>query len=130
MRTELLTYLSANLTGTIKCASELPWAQGDKELYRQNMKRVYLDEPTTSQEAFVETLGALDIAKTTTTIVGYLAVDAKNKPADLESALVIIGNAKDMSSMADVFQKEFDYTTEIDKDVIVYTFEYRFSKLI
>ena len=62
--------------------------------------------------------------------IGYLAVDAKNKPSDLESALVIIGNAKDMSSMSNVFKKEFDYTTEIDKDVIVYTFEYRFSKLI
>ncbi|WP_395652608.1 hypothetical protein [Brevundimonas sp.] len=124
-----MAYLSANLSGTIKCASELPWAQGDIVLYRQNMKRVYLDEPQTSQEAFVETLGALDLARTTTTVNGYLAVDAKNKPADLESALVIIKNAKDMSSMSNVFRKEFDYSTEIDKDVMIYTFEYRFSTI-
>jgi hypothetical protein len=129
MRAELIAYLTSNLKGTIKCASELPWAQGDVVLYRQNLKRVYLDAAETSQDILLTVLGGLDISRTVTTVKGYLAVDAKNKPSDLESVLVIINNAKDMASMDSTFRKEFDYTSQIDRDVIIYTFEYRYTEI-
>ena len=129
MRTALLNYLSDNLTGSIKVSTELPWSQGDNPLYLHNKKRVYLDEPTSEQSSAIQLLNSNDIIQTVTTVTGYLAVDAKNRPTDLDSALSVLAGAKDLSSITTAFRKEFDYTTTIEKDVITYTFEYRFYTL-
>jgi hypothetical protein len=126
MRTALLTYLTANLTGGIKPATELPWSQGDIALYSQNKKRVYLDEPTIEQDSVVQILNGSDIRQTITTVKGYLSVDAKNRPTDLDSALSVLAGAKDLASITTAFRKEFDYTSSIEKDVITYALEYRF----
>jgi hypothetical protein len=126
MRTALLTYLKANLSGSITAATELPWAQGDNPLYITNKRRVYLDEPTTKQTPVIQVLDGPDIMETVTTVTGYLAVDAKNRPIDLDSALATLRVAKDLSSIDASFRKEFDYGATIDRDVVTYTFEYRF----
>lgn len=126
MRTELLTYLKNNLAGSITTSPELPWAQGDNPLYLTNKKRVYLDEPTTKQNPVIQVLNGDDIMETVTTVKGYLAVDAKNRPIDLDSTLSTLRVAKDLSSIDASFRKEFDYDATIDRDVVTYTFEYRF----
>jgi hypothetical protein len=126
MRTELLTYLKANLTGGITTSPELPWAQGDSPLYLTNKKRVDLEEPTTKQTPVIQVLDGNDIMETVTTVQGYLAVDAKNRPIDLDSTLTTLRVAKDLSNIPTSFRKEFDYDATIDRDVVTYTFEYRF----
>jgi len=126
MRTELLNYLKANLSGSITAAAELPWSSGDSPLYLTNKKRVYLAEPVTKQNSVIQVLSGDDIIETVTTVEGYLAVDAKNRPIDLDSALATLRVAKDLSSVMDSFRKEFDYTATIDRDVMTYTLEYRF----
>jgi hypothetical protein len=126
MRTELLTYLRANLSGSITAALEFPWNQGDNPLYLQNKKRVYLDEPVIRQTSVIQLLNGPDITETETTVKGYLAVDAKNRPIDLDSVLATLKAAKDLSTINDSFRKEFDYDVTIDRDVMTYTFEYRF----
>lgn len=126
MRTELLNYLKANLSGSITAATELPWSSGDSPLYLTNKKRVYLAEPVTKQNSVIQVLSGDDIIETVTTVEGYLAVDAKNRPIDLDSALATLRVAKDLSSVTDSFRKEFDYTATIDRDVMTYTLEYRF----
>jgi hypothetical protein len=129
MRTELLTYLSANLTGSIKTAEDLPWSQGDNPLYLQNKKRVYLDEPVIRQTSVIQLLNSPDITETVTTVKGYLAVDAKNRPIDLDSVLATLKAAKDLSNIPASFRKEFDYDVTIDRDVMTYTLEYRFNTI-
>ena len=126
MRTELLTYLRANLSGSITAALEFPWNQGDNPLYLQNKKRVYLDEPVIRQTSVIQLLNSPDITETVTTVKGYLAVDAKNRPIDLDSVLATLKAAKDLSNIPASFRKEFDYDVTIDRDVMTYTFEYRF----
>ena len=128
MRTELLTYLTANLTGDIKTSQELPWQEGTNPLYIKNARRVYLDEPNTEQDEFLPTLGSLSINTRVTTIRWYLSVDAKNRNADLDSAITILGSAKDITTIA-VWQRQFDYTTTIENDRVIYEGEYRFTNL-
>ena len=127
MRTELLSYLTTNLTGSIKTSQELPWAEGNNPLYLKNMKRVYLDEPNTVQDPLVQTLDTCVIDQTVTTVQGFLAVDAKNRNADLDTALATLAAAKNIATSS--FRKEFAYSTAIDGDVIVYTLEYTFYTL-
>jgi len=129
MRAELLTYLTANLTGSIKTSQELPFDQGGNALYLKNMKRVYLSEPTKEQSVLVPILSEEDICQTITTVQGYLAVDAKNRNADLDSALATMASAKLVNTITDSFRKEFDYTTTIDNDILLYEFEYRFYNI-
>ena len=129
MRTELLAYLTAQLTGTIKTSQELPWSEGTDALYLKNARRVYLDEPNTEQSEFLPTLGSCSINARVTTIRWYLSMDAKNRNADLDSALTILGGAKDITSITGVWQRQFDYITTIDNDRIVYEGEYRFTNL-
>jgi hypothetical protein len=129
MRTELLTYLTAELTGDIKTSQELPWSEGLNPLYIKNARRVYLDEPNTEQDDFLPTLGTLSINARITTVRWFLSMDAKNRNADLDSALTILGSAKDITTITGVWQRQFDYTTTIDNDRIIYEGEYRFTNL-
>lgn len=130
MRTQLLTYLTANLTGTIKPSQELPFQEGNNALYLRNMRRVYLDEPNTAVERLYGTLDANShINQKITTVRGYLAVDAKNRNADLDQALTTLDSAKDVTTITNAHRKEFDYTTIIEDDKLIYEMEYRFYSI-
>jgi hypothetical protein len=129
MRTELLTYLTAELTDSIKTSQELPWTEGNDALYLKNARRVYLDEPNTEQADLFPTLGSLTINARITTVRWYLSMDAKNRNADLDSAITILGSAKDITTITGVWQRQFDYTTTIENDRIIYEGEYRFTNL-
>ena len=130
MRTELLSYLTANLTGTIKASQELPFEQGGTANYQRNLRRVYLDEPSTEQDALINTLDeSMEINQLITRVRGYLSVDAKNRNADLDAALTVMSQALRQADIPNSFRKEFDYTTTIDDDRVVYEFEYRFYTL-
>ena len=127
MRTELLAYLTANLTATIKPSSELPFQEGNNALYLKNMRRVYLDEPNTEVSRLYGTLDAnYHINEKITYVRAYLCVDAKNRNSDLDTALTTMDSAKDVTTITTAHRKEFDYITNIEDDKLIYEFEYRF----
>lgn len=130
MRTELLSYLTTNLTGSIKPSQELPFQEGTNALYYKNMRWVYLDEPYTEVDRLYGTLnGACNVNQKITYVRGYLAVDAKNRNADLTQALTIMDSAKDVTTITTAYRREFDYITSIDDDRLLYEFEYRFYSI-
>lgn len=129
MRTEILAYLTATLTGTIKTSQELPFDQGGSALYLKNMRKVYVDEPYVEQTQLIPVLSMDDINQNITTVRAFLAVDAKNRNADLNAALNTMSQAKSITTITNSFRKEFDYTTTIDNDVLLYEFEYRFYSI-
>ena len=126
MRGNLITYLVNNLPDAFNVSQEQPFEQGGQALYLKNLRRVYLAEPSTEQTQLIQTFGDSDVIQKITTVKAYLAVDAKNRNADLDSALTTMANARLDATITDSFRKEFDYTTTIDNDVILYEFEYRF----
>ena len=126
MRTELLAYLTAELTGTISVSQELPFQEGNNPLYIRNMRRVYLDEPYTEMDTLYSTLGGCNINQKITIIKLFLTVDAKNRNADLDAALSIFSSAKDITTIAGSHRREFDYITTIDNDKITFEGQYRF----
>lgn len=126
MRTELLTYLTTNLTGSIKPSQELPYEEGNNLLYLRNLRRVYLDEPNTEQASLFPTLGSTNINEKITTVRWYLTVDSKNRNTDLDTALTTLGSGKDIATITGVHKREFDYVTTINDDKITYEGQYRF----
>lgn len=126
MRATLLSYLTDNLPADIKISSELPFEEGGNPLYLKNKKRVYLDEPFTEADRLVAGLDGLEVSQKITRVRGFLAVDAKNRNTDLDSALSVLEQAK---TQIDSFRKEFDYTTTITDSVMLFELEYRFYNI-
>jgi hypothetical protein len=128
MRAELLSYLTtATSTASIRTVSELPWNTSGEPLYLKNMKKFYLDEEQIEQSVLIPCLpGQNDVMQNQTTVSGYFAVDAKNQPAGLSTAITTILGAKEKTGISN-FGIESDYTTEIQDDVLVYTIQYRLN---
>lgn len=128
MRAELLSYLTtATSTATIRTVSELPWNTSGEPLYLKNMKKFYLDEEQIEQSVLIPVLpGFNDVMQNQTTVTGYFAVDAKNQPSGLSTAITTILGAKEKTGISN-FGFESDYTTEILDDVLVYTIQYRLN---
>jgi hypothetical protein len=126
MRTELLAYLTTNLTASIKPSQELPFEEGNNPLYLRNLRRVYLDEPYTEQDRLYGTLSGDNINNKITVVRWFLSVDAKNRNADLDAALSTLGSGKDIATITGTHRREFDYITTIDNDKLTYEGQYRF----
>jgi heterodisulfide reductase subunit A-like polyferredoxin len=125
MRSTLLTQITTNLTGSnVSVSQELPWLQDGVELYKKNKKHFYLSEESEDREEFIKTLDKNDVEEKTTTLNGYLVVDAKNQPGDIANVVANIMSAN--SSITGTISNEASYETEIEGDDIIYTFEYNF----
>jgi hypothetical protein len=127
MRAELLAFLTtATSTATVKTVSELPWNTAGEPLYLKNMKKMYLDQTQRVETTLIPTLNGNDVFQRDLIVTGYFAVDAKNEPTGLSTAITTILSAKDRTGITN-FGSESDYTTEIQDDVIIYTVEYRLN---
>lgn len=128
MRTQLLQAItSATSTLTqFAVSQELPWSQNAQPLFRKNMKRIYVDQPTTEQSVIYPVLSGSDVFATLNTIPVYVAVDAKNPPSQTDLLVTRILSARDSTDVV-AYDREADYGVEIDEDVLVYTFQFRFG---
>ena len=125
MRSTLLTQITTNLTGSnVTVSQELPWLQDGVELYKKNKKHFYLSEESEDREEFIKTLDKSDVEEKTTTLNGYLVVDAKNQPGDIANVVANIMSAN--SSVTGTISNEASYETSIEGDDIIYTFAYNF----
>jgi hypothetical protein len=126
IRSTLLTQLQTDLaSGNISVSTELPYTSGSDTLNIKNMKTLYLDaleQELTEAYEFVN--NSADIYQTESTINAFLSVDAKNQPADLDTRIASILSAK--SAVANTITSESSVTSEIESDILTYTFTYRF----
>lgn len=126
IRANLLTQLSTDLaTGNVSVSQELPYTSGSDQLNIKNMKTLYLDQEQESlTEAYQFVNNTPNVYQTESTLNAYLSVDAKNPPADLDTRIASILSAK--SAVANTSISESSSSSEIESDILTYTFEYRF----
>jgi len=129
MRTELLSAItSATSTLTqFAVSQELPWEQNGTPLYRKNMKKIYVDNARVEQTTLIPTLNGGEVFQNDLITEVYLAVDAKNPPSQLDSAITKILGTKSTVNVVN-FGSESDYTVDKDEDVLIYTFEFRVNQ--
>jgi hypothetical protein len=70
------------------------------------------------------TLDNNDVFQQEITINGYLTVDAKNQPSDIEAVVGHVINSR--LSVANCYLRECSVTNEYVEDRNTYTFEFRF----
>jgi hypothetical protein len=125
IRDTLKSNLDISLAGSnVSISSELPYSVGGETLYNKNMKFVYLDEDNISKTELINCLDNNDVIQTETTLTGFLSVDAKNQPGDIDTIVANIINSR--NSITGQVIRECEMTTETVADVLTYTFDYRF----
>lgn len=125
VRDTLKANLDVALASTsVGVSAELPFSSAGEPLYVKNMKYVYLDEDNISKEELFNTLDNNDIAQTTTTVTGYLAVDAKTQPTDIDTVVSAIINSR--QAVSGQSTRECAMSTNIEADVLIYTFNFNF----
>ena len=129
IRSDLLTQITTNLAShtNVKVSNELPFDTSGNPLYLQNMKFVYVDEEQLDVEQLYRTLDQSNVNTTVTTVNAYLSVDAKNQLSDINTVVANILSARNVVSST--IDSASDYDTDIEDDVITYTFEYNFTTI-
>lgn len=125
VRDTLLANLTTSLSGTnVSISSELPFTSAGVALYDKNMKKLYLDVDQNNRVELFSTLDYNDVFQQEITVNGYLTVDAKNQPSDIQTVIDKIVNSR--LSVADCHLRECGVTNEYAEDRNTYTFEFRF----
>lgn len=125
IRDTLLANLSVSLSGTnVSTSNELPFTSAGVALYEKNMKKLYLDVDQNNRIELFSTLDACDVFQQEITVNGYLTVDAKNQPSDIQTVINTIVNSR--LSVANCHLRECGVTNEYAEDRNTYTFEFRF----
>jgi hypothetical protein len=128
MRSQLLTAItSATSTLTqFAVSTELRWEQNGIPLFRKNMKKIYVDRSRLEETTLFPTLNGNEVFQNDFIAEVYLAVDAKNPPSQLDSAITAILSCKSKTGIVN-FGNESDYTIDKQEDVLTYTFEFRLN---
>jgi len=125
VRSTLLANLSVSLgNSSVSTSSELPFTAGGIALYDKNMKKLYLDYDQNNRVELFSTLDYNDVFQQEITVNGYLTVDAKNQPSDIDTVINTIVNSR--LSIANCHLRECGVTNEYSEDRNTYTFEFRF----
>ncbi len=130
IRTDLISQITTNIStySAFKVASELPFDSGGNPLYSKNKKTVYVDKEQEDKVQLYRTLDQGDVYNTETVVNAYLSVDAKNEPSDIQDVVAGILSARSVITNTQI--NESFVETEIEDDVITYTFEYNITKIV
>jgi len=124
-RDTLLANLSVALASTnVSVSSELPFTAAGVALYDKNMKKLYIDAEQNATTELFSTLDYNDVFQQEIIINGYLSVDAKNQPSDINTVISHVINSR--LSVANCYLRECGVTNDYTEDRNTYTFEFRF----
>jgi hypothetical protein len=125
IRDTLLANLAVALAPhTVSVSSELPFTAAGVALYDKNMKKFYLNVDENATTELFSTLDDNDVFQQEITLQGYLSVDAKNQPADINTVVGHVLNSR--LSVANCYLRECEVTNDYTEDRNTYTFEFRF----
>jgi len=110
-----------------KVSQELPFTASGEPLYVKNKKTVYVDDEIESKIQLYRTLDQGEVYQTETTVQAFLSLDAKNQPSNIDDVVSAILSARDVVTSTQV--NEGEVVSEIEDDVLTYTFEFNITNL-
>tara|TARA_R110000823_G_scaffold204243_1_gene335248 strand:+ start:577 stop:972 length:396 start_codon:yes stop_codon:yes gene_type:complete len=131
MRSLILTYLEANKSSGFGVSQNLPFDQNGSALYLQNLKQLYVDNPSTEQEPLYDTLDSLSLVSETTIVNIYVVTDAKTLPSNYEAMVATVKAVRTLSTIQGYTEKRCNVSTSYaNGDQLVTQFEIRFTNII
>ena len=130
MRSLVLTYLDTNKVSGFGVSQNLPFDQNGSALYLQNLKTIYVDNPTTEQEPLIDTLDNCSIVSETTVVNVYVVTDAKTLPSNYDAMVTMVKGARTLSTLEGYTERRCNVLTSYaNGDQLVTEFELRYTKL-
>jgi hypothetical protein len=131
MRDIIITYLKANVETGFGVSDHLPFNQNGEPLYLQNLKSLYVDQPTVEQEPLLETLDAQGIVSETTIAQCYVVTDAKTLPSNYDAQVTAVKGVRTTATIlaGGYTGKEVDVSTSLVDDTIVTQFTMEFTRV-
>lgn len=130
MRSLILTYLEANKPSGFGVSQNLPFDQNGTALYLQNLKSLYVDNPTTEQEPLYDTLDDCSIVSETTIVDVYVVTDAKTLPTNYDAMVTAVKGVKTDTTITGYTEKRVNVSTSYaNGDQLVTQFELRFTNI-
>ena len=130
MRDTIVAYLKSLKLKNFTIANELPFEQNGTQLFVKNPKTIYVDQEQYTTEEFIKIMNGKDIQRETTTVIVYLAIDAKQTNTEYSNVIEAIKRAKAIDSELVYNWRESDVNVEYINDKTVTTIELRYSRLI
>ena len=130
MRSLILTYLEANKPSGFGVSQNLPFDQNGTALYLQNLKSLYVDNPSTEQEPLYDTLDDCSIVSETTIVDVYVVTDAKTLPSNYDAMVTAVKGVKTDTTITGYTEKRVNVSTSYaNGDQLVTQFELRFTNI-
>lgn len=132
MRDIIITYLKANVVTGFGVSDKLPFNQNGDPLYLQNLKTLYVNQPTVEQEPLFDTLDAQAIVTETTIATCFVVTDAKTLPSNYDELVTAVKGVRTTATIlaGGYTGKEVDVSTSLVDDTIVTQFTMEFTKVI
>jgi hypothetical protein len=130
MRSLILTYLEANKPSGFGVSQNLPFDQNGSALYLQNLKSLYVDNPSTEQEPLYDTLDDCSIVSETTIVDVYVVTDAKTLPSNYDAMVTAVKGVKTDTTITGYTEKRVNVSTSYaNGDQLITQFELRFTTI-
>lgn len=128
-RDSIHAYLTDNLVSGFKMSSELPYTKGNQPGYLRDKKSIFVDQDVTVQEPLFETLdGTANIVNETTTVLVYVATDARKLPSNYDTLVSTIKAGKIDPAFVGNTQKQTIVSTSYEGDTLVTQFDFNFTQ--
>lgn len=129
MRTQVIDSIKSKAFNGVRLTEELPYDESGAALYIKNPKTLYVDRTQYESVPIVQTLGGVNINNTTTSVIVYLAVDAKNPMQQLDTIIDSLRSIEDTLSLEGTHTRESTVSTEYEDSLLVVSVEYRLTRI-
>tara|TARA_R110000803_G_scaffold38347_1_gene82810 strand:- start:110 stop:499 length:390 start_codon:yes stop_codon:yes gene_type:complete len=128
MRTQVIDKIKALALNGIKLSNELPYDESGA-IYIKNPKTLYVDQTQYESVPIIQALNGLNISNTTTAVSVYLAVDAKNPLAQLDTIIQSLRGLEDTIVLDGTHTRESTVSTNYEDDLLIVSVEYRLTRI-
>lgn len=128
MREEVLTYVKSQSPVGYKISEELPFVEGTPK-YLKQPKTIFVDNTQTQTDPIIQALDGLEISNKVTSVTIYFAVDAKNKPANYDSTVNTLLEAKNITTLEGANSRIVEVSSEYVEDLLVTSLDIQLTRI-
>lgn len=130
MRQQVLDHIRSEDLGAFTVSDELPFVGSDQPLYLKNFKKIYVDRPQITLEPVVQLLNDPAIEVQTTTIRIYFTTDAKRLPANYQTVLDHIRNARNITLTGNYVRRDCTIESDYENDSLVTELQLSYTQIL
>ena len=122
MRSAVIEYLTSSAGKDWRVSTQLPWSDGNVELYKKNPRTLYVATPTRDQEPLYTVFGGRQVIRETRTLQIFVAVDVKRQPDSLPDLITTVANTSEIKEFKLVHNRTVALDQRLEDELLVLEF--------